>query len=54
MVNPHLSSGTKDLSASRITYEPLASFNKDSELVPVLAAEVRVLKMGRWRRTAHM
>ena len=46
MVNPHLSSGTKDLSASRITYEPLASFNKDSELVPVLAAEVPSLENG--------
>ena len=25
IVNPHLSAGTKDLSASRITYEPLAT-----------------------------
>jgi peptide/nickel transport system substrate-binding protein len=46
MVNPHLSSGTKDLSASRITYEPLASFNKDAELIPFLAAEVPSLQNG--------
>jgi peptide/nickel transport system substrate-binding protein len=46
MVNPHLSSGTKDLSASRITYEPLASFNKDAELIPFLAAEVPSLENG--------
>lgn len=38
--NPHLSPGTKDLSASRIAYEPLASFDKDGRLVPFLAAEI--------------
>lgn len=46
MVNPHLSSGTKDLSASRITYEPLASFNKDAEIIPFLAAQVPSLENG--------
>lgn len=46
MVNPHLSPGTKDLSASRITYEPLASFNMDAELVPILAAEFPSLENG--------
>jgi peptide/nickel transport system substrate-binding protein len=46
VVNPHLSPGTKDLSASRITYEPLASFDKDGELVPILAAEVPSLENG--------
>lgn len=46
MVNPHLSPGNKDLSASRITYEPLASFNKDAELVPFLASEVPSLENG--------
>jgi peptide/nickel transport system substrate-binding protein len=40
IVNPHLSVGTKDLSASRIVYEPLASFDADGELIPVLAAEI--------------
>jgi len=46
VVNPHLSPGTKDLSASRITYEPLASFDKDGELVPFLAAEIPSLENG--------
>jgi len=44
IVNPHLSPGTKDLSASRITYEPLASFDKDGKLVPILAAEAPSLE----------
>lgn len=46
IVNPHLSPGTKDLSASRITYEPLASFNGKTELFPVLAAEAPSLENG--------
>ena len=46
VVNPHLSPGTKDLSASRITYEPLASFDKDGELVPFLAADIPSLENG--------
>src|SRR5688572_20829408 len=46
VVNPHLSPGTKDLSASRITYEPLATFDKDGKLVPILAAEVPSLENG--------
>lgn len=40
IVNPHLSQGDKDLSASRIVYEPLASFDKDGAMVPILAAEI--------------
>src|SRR3990172_18052 len=46
IVNPHLSPGTKDLSASRITYEPLASFNNQGELVPFLAAHIPTLQNG--------
>jgi peptide/nickel transport system substrate-binding protein len=46
MLNPHLSSGTKDLSASRITYEPLASFNAEGEMIPFLAAEIPSLENG--------
>ena len=46
IVNPHLSPGTKDLSASRISYEPLASFNAAGELVPFLAAEIPSLENG--------
>ena len=40
ILNPHLSTGTKDLEASRITLEPLASYDKNGELIPFLAAEI--------------
>ena len=40
ILNPHLATGSKDYDASRAVYEPLASFNKDGELVPFLAAEI--------------
>lgn len=46
IVNPHLSIGTKDLSASRIVYEPLASFDADGRLVPFLAADIPSLENG--------
>jgi peptide/nickel transport system substrate-binding protein len=46
VVNPHLSIGTKDLSASRIVYEPLASFDEDGRLIPILAAEIPSLENG--------
>ena len=46
IINPHLSAGTKDLSASRISYEPLASFNAEGELVPFLAAEIPSIQNG--------
>lgn len=39
-LNPHLSQGVKDQSAARVTYEPLASFDADGNLVPFLAAEI--------------
>jgi peptide/nickel transport system substrate-binding protein len=45
-VNPHLSAGTKDLSASRIAYEPLASADADGVLMPILAAEIPSLENG--------
>ena len=40
LLNPHFANGTKDLEASRIFYEPLASFDAEGNLVPVLAAEL--------------
>jgi peptide/nickel transport system substrate-binding protein len=46
ILNPHLSAGTKDLSASRLTYEPLASYDKDGALIPFLAAEIPSLENG--------
>jgi peptide/nickel transport system substrate-binding protein len=46
ILNPHLSTGFKDWEASRITLEPLATFNESSELIPVLAAEIPSLENG--------
>ena len=40
LLNPHFATGTKDQEASRIFYEPLASWDKDGNLVPALAAEI--------------
>jgi peptide/nickel transport system substrate-binding protein len=44
--NPHLSNGTKDFDASRIFYEPLAEFDANANLVPVLATEAPSLDNG--------
>lgn len=40
LLNPHLSSGGKDWAASNVFYEPLAGWDSEGNLVPVLAAEV--------------
>jgi peptide/nickel transport system substrate-binding protein len=45
-LNPHLGQGVKDYDPSRITYEPLASYDKDGNLVPFLAAEIPSLENG--------
>ncbi len=44
LLNPHFATGTKDQDASRIFYEPLASFDPDGNLVPVLATEIPSLQ----------
>ena len=46
ILNPHLSNGSKDVEASRITLEPLASFNNKGELIPFLAAEIPTRENG--------
>ena len=46
ILNPHLAVGVKDNDGSRIFYEPLASFNADGALVPVLAREIPSLENG--------
>ncbi len=46
ILNPHLSTGFKDWEASRITLEPLATFNENSELIPILAAEIPSVENG--------
>jgi peptide/nickel transport system substrate-binding protein len=40
LLNPHFAVGTKDQEGSRIFYEPLAGWDPDGELVPMLAAEI--------------
>src|SRR3984893_17505363 len=40
LLNPHFAVGTKDQEGSRVFYEPLAAWDPDGNLVPVLAAEI--------------
>ena len=46
ILNTHLASGTKDLDASRVVYEPLAAFDPDANFVPILAADIPSLDNG--------
>jgi len=45
-LNPHFATGTKDADAARIFFEPLARWDADGELQPVLAAEIPSLDNG--------
>ena len=40
LLNPHFATGTKDQEGSRVFYEPLAGWDSEGNLIPVLAAEV--------------
>lgn len=40
LLNPHFATGTKDQAGARIFYEPLAGWDADGNLYPVLAAEL--------------
>ncbi len=40
LLNPHFAVGAKDSEGCRIFYEPLAAWDPDGNLVPVLAAEI--------------
>src|SRR5471030_490056 len=46
LLNPHFATGTKDQDGSRIFYEPLAGWNSDGDLIPVLAAEIPSIENG--------
>jgi peptide/nickel transport system substrate-binding protein len=46
LLNPHFATGTKDQDASRIFYEPLATFDPEGNVVPILAAEVPSVAAG--------
>src|SRR6185312_3199779 len=46
ILNSHLSQGTKDYDATRPVLEPLADFDADGKMVPILAAEIPSLDNG--------
>jgi peptide/nickel transport system substrate-binding protein len=46
LLNPHFAVGTKDQEGSRIFYEPLAAWDPEGNLVPVLAAEIPDIENG--------
>jgi peptide/nickel transport system substrate-binding protein len=46
LLNPHFAVGTKDQEGARIFYEPLAAWDPDGNLVPVLAAEIPDIENG--------
>src|SRR5436309_14952389 len=46
LLNPHFAVGTKDQDGSRIFYEPLAAFDPEGNLFPILAAEIPSIQNG--------
>jgi peptide/nickel transport system substrate-binding protein len=46
LLNPHFAVGTKDQDGSRVFYEPLAGWDPEGNLVPVLAADVPTNENG--------
>jgi len=46
ILNGHFTSGSKDQLAARLFYEPLATYDIDGSLIPVLAAEIPSLANG--------
>lgn len=46
LLNPHFAVGTKDQEGSRIFYEPLAGWDAEGNLVPMLAAEIPTVQNG--------
>jgi peptide/nickel transport system substrate-binding protein len=40
LLNPHFAIGTKDQEGCRLFYEPLAGWDREGNLVPILAAEI--------------
>jgi peptide/nickel transport system substrate-binding protein len=46
LLNPHFAVGTKDQDGSRIFYEPLAAFDPEGNLFPILAAEIPSVQNG--------
>jgi peptide/nickel transport system substrate-binding protein len=46
LLNPHFAVGTKDQEAARIFYEPLAGWDSEGNLYPVLAADIPSFENG--------
>ncbi len=46
LLNPHFAGGTKEQEGSRIFYEPLAAWDAEGSLVPMLAAEIPTRENG--------
>ncbi|HEV8475033.1 MAG TPA: peptide ABC transporter substrate-binding protein [Methylomirabilota bacterium] len=46
LLNPHFGTGTKDQDGSRIFYEPLASYDPEGNIFPILAADVPSVQNG--------
>ncbi len=46
LLNPHFATGTKDQDGSRIFYEPLAAWDPDGVMIPILAAEIPTRENG--------
>ncbi len=46
ILNPHIATGAKDLAGSRVFYEPLAEFDTEGRLVPILAADIPSVENG--------
>ena len=46
LLNPHFATGTKDQDGSRLFYEPLANWDAEGNLIPILAAEIPSVKNG--------
>ncbi len=45
-LNPHLANGFQDFEAARIVYEPLATYEPNGQLIPVLAAAIPTVENG--------
>ncbi|KPA21987.1 Oligopeptide-binding protein AppA precursor [Shimia sp. SK013] len=46
ILNPYLSSGTKDVESASLTVEPLARYDETGKMVPFLAAEIPTVSNG--------
>jgi peptide/nickel transport system substrate-binding protein len=54
LLNPHFAAGTKDQEGSRVFYEPLAGWDAEGNLKPVLAAEIPTIENGGPGRGRHI